>query len=102
MEDLSRKNNPDYIFKDFHQKESRRMLVKYLKIYKSNNISLTTFMRKENINPLVILKENNEDQISENKNGFNNDDIYNSNYFSKNEINESNSIYNKKQRINGK
>jgi hypothetical protein len=91
MEDLSRKNNPDFIFKEFHQKESRRMLVEYLKIYRNNNIPLTTFMKKENINPLVILKEKNEEQISENKNGFNNDDIYNSNYFSKNEINESNS-----------
>ena len=49
MEDLSRKNNPDFIFKEFHQKESRRMLVEYLKIYKNNNIPLTTFMKKENI-----------------------------------------------------
>ena len=91
MEDLNKKKNPNLIFKEFYQKESRRMLVEYLKIYKDENIPLKTFMKNENIHPFVILKDKNEDLISENKNGFNNDDEDNSNFYSKNEINVSNS-----------
>ena len=55
MEDINKKNNPDFIFKSFYQKESRRMLVEYLKIYKDGNITLKNFMKNENIHPLVLL-----------------------------------------------
>ena len=89
MEDLNKKNNPNFIFKEFYQKESRRMLVEYLKIYKSGNIPLKTFIKNENIHPLVRLKDKNEEQISQNKNEFINDYENNSNFFSKNEFNES-------------
>ena len=71
MEDLNKKNNPNFIFKEFYQKESRRMLVEYLKIYKDNNIPLKTFIKNENIHPLVIFKNKNEEVISQNKNEFN-------------------------------
>ena len=91
MEDLNKKNNPNFIFKEFYQKESRRMLVEYLKIYKDNNIPLKTFIKNENIHPLVIFKNKNEEVISQNKNEFNNDYENNSNFYSKNEFNESNS-----------
>ena len=91
MEDLNKKNNPNFIFKEFYQKESRRMLVEYLKIYKNENIPLKTFIKNENIHPLVILKDKNEEEISENKNEIINDYDNNSNFNSKNEFNESNS-----------
>ena len=86
MEDLNKKNNPNFIFKEFYQKESRRMLVEYLKIYKDNNIPLKTFIKNENIHPLVIFKNKNEEVISQNKNEFNNDYENNSNFYSKNEL----------------
>ena len=91
MEDLNKKKNPNFIFEEFYQKESRRMLVEYLKIYKDNNIPLKTFIKNENIHPLVIFKNKNEEVISQNKNEFNNDYENNSNFYSKNEFNESNS-----------
>ena len=76
MEDLNKRKNPEFIFKEFYQKESRRMLVEYLKIYKDDNISLKNFMKNENINPLVLLNKEQEEENLENKSNIinNNDD----------------------------
>ena len=84
MEDLNKKNNPDLIFKAFYQKESRRMLVEYLKIYKDDNIPLQNFMKNENINPLVLLKkEKHSEDNYINKNNFNDDNNINISYLNK-------------------
>ena len=76
MEDLNKRKNPEFIFKEFYQKESRRMLVEYLKIYKDDNISLKNFMKNESINPLVLLNKEQEEENLENKSNIinNNDD----------------------------
>ena len=69
MEDLQKRKNPEFLFKDFYQKESRRMIVEYLKIYNNDNMSLKQFMRDKNINPLVLLKGKN---LEESQNSLNN------------------------------
>ena len=76
MEDLNKRKNPEFIFKEFYQKESRRMLIEYLKIYKDDNISLKNSMKNENINPLVLLNKEQEEENLENKSNIinNNDD----------------------------
>ena len=80
MDDLNKKNNPEFLFKDFYQKESRRMIVEYLKIFKNDNISLKTLMKNWNINPLVLLnKEKREEQNSLNKSNNNDDNNNNKN-----------------------
>jgi len=79
MEDINRRKNPDFLFKDFYQKESRRMLVEYLKIYKDDNIPLKTFMKNENINPLVLLNKEQEEENLENKSNININDDNNTN-----------------------
>jgi len=78
IEDYNKKNNPDYIFKEFYQKESRRMLVEYLKIYKDENITLKDFMKNENIHPLVLLLKDKPDEqssIINNKSNINDENI---------------------------
>ena len=68
IENLNNQNNPDFLFKDFYQKESRRMLVEYLKINKNYNIPIRTFMKNENIHDLVLLKDKNDEENTINKN----------------------------------
>ena len=78
IEEYNKKNNPDYIFKEFYQKESRRMLVEYLKIYKDENITLKDFMKNENIHPLVLLLKDKPDEqssIINNKSNINDENI---------------------------
>ena len=73
MEEINNRNNPDFVFKNFYQKESRRMIVEYLKMFK--NESLQKLMKKENINPIVLLnKEKKEENISVNKSNTKDDD----------------------------
>ena len=90
IEEYNKKNNPDYIFKEFYQKESRRMLVEYLKIYKDENMSLKNFMKNENINPLVLLlKEKDDEQNSINNKSNINDENINISYLNKDASNKS-------------
>ena len=58
MEYLENQKNPDILFQNIYQKESRRMMVEYLKILNKvkPNFSLNDVMRKENINQLILLK----------------------------------------------
>ena len=90
IEEYNKKNNPDYIFKEFYQKESRRMLVEYLKIYKDENMSLKNFMKNENINPLVLLlKDKDDEQNSINNKSNINDENINISYLNKDASNKS-------------
>ena len=87
MEELKNRKNPEFLFKDFYQKESRRMIVEFIKIYKQN-LSATSFITNEIINPLVLMKEKEEDngsQYSPNKPLDNNET--NSNFFLKKDNN---------------
>ena len=59
LETIKNQKNPDYLFKNFYQKESRRMIVEYLKILvnsKKNPLPLNELFSKQNINNLVLLK----------------------------------------------
>ena len=69
--------NPDFLFKDFHQKESRRMIVEYLKVLSvspNNPLSVKEIISNNNINDLVLLKPipKNEKEINSLNNSFNN------------------------------
>ena len=84
IEDLNKRNNPDFIFENFYQKESRRMIVEYLKLNKNENMTLKSLMKNENINPLVLLNKNkNEEQNAMNKSNINEDDENNNSNLTK-------------------
>ena len=58
IEKEQNKNNPDFIFKEFYQKESRRMMAEYIKVLSlsNENLSVNDIITNENINELVLLK----------------------------------------------
>ena len=89
IENMNNQNNPDFLFKNFYQKESRRMLVEYLKINKSYNVPIRTLMKNENIHNLVLLKNKNDDENNNDKNENNED---NNSYFDIKKEKENNSF----------
>ena len=58
IEKEQNKNNPDFIFKEFYQKESRRMMAEYIKVLNlsNENLSVNDIITNENINEIVLLK----------------------------------------------
>ena len=58
IEKEQNKNNPDFIFKEFYQKESRRMMAEYIKVLSlsNENLSVNDIITNENINEIVLLK----------------------------------------------
>lgn len=60
------KNNPDFIFKEFYQKESRRMIAEYIKVLNisNENLSVNDIIANENINEIVLLKPIKEKSIN--------------------------------------
>ena len=59
LENIKNQKNSDFLFKNFYQKESRRMIVEYLKILvnsKKNPIPLKELILNQNIHNLVLLK----------------------------------------------
>ena len=70
LENLEKQKNPDFLFKQFYQKESRRMLVEYIKVLDSvrHNSTIKGILSKENINKLVLLKEDKENNEKEKEN----------------------------------
>jgi len=89
IENMNNQNNPDFLFKNFYQKESRRMLVEYLKINKNYNVPIRTLMKNENIHNLVLLKNKNDDENNNDKNENNED---NNSYFDIKKEKENNSF----------
>ena len=67
LENIKNQKNPDFLFKQFYQKESRRMLVEYIKVINlsKKNSTIKGILSKENINNLVLLKQNNENEEKE-------------------------------------
>ena len=77
LEKIQNMKNPDFLFKDFHQKESRRMIVEYLKVLSvspNNPLSVKEIISNNNINDLVLLKPipKNEKENNSLNNSFNN------------------------------
>ena len=79
LENLEKQKNPDFLFKQFYQKESRRMLVEYIKVLDSvrQNSTIKGILSKENINKLVLLKEDKENNGKEKENNSLNNSINN-------------------------
>ena len=77
IESIKNQKNPDFLFNQFYQKESRRMIVEYLKVLNlgNNNSSLKHLLKKENINHLVLLKP----EIKEKENISLNNSVINNN-----------------------
>ena len=66
IEKEQNKNNPDFIFKEFYQKESRRMMAEYIKVLNlsNENLSVNDIIANENINEIVLLKPVKEKSIN--------------------------------------
>ena len=82
IENMKNQKNPDFLFNKFYQKESRRMIVEYLKVIylsNNNNLSLNNIFSKEKINQIVLLKpEINEKENTSLNNSINNNNLENS------------------------
>ena len=82
IEDLQNQKDPEFLFKNSYQKESRRMIIEYLKILnlsKKNN-SIQNILTNEKINQLVLLKPINEKENNSLNNtvNYNNPNLENS------------------------
>ena len=80
IEDLQNQKNPEFLFRNFYQKESRRMMVEYLKILNlsKKNSSIKKILTNENINQLVLLKPVNEKENNSINNSINHNNLDNS------------------------
>ena len=78
IERLKNQNNPNYLFKEFYQKESRRMIVEYLKVLNLSydNSSIKEIMTNENINQLILLKPIKDNILNNSIINNNNDNPY--------------------------
>ena len=83
MEDVKKRKNPDILFKEFYQKESRRLMAEYIKVLylSKKNSSIKEIMNKENINQMVLLKQIKEKENNELNNTINNQNKSNDNSF---------------------
>jgi hypothetical protein len=66
IEKEQNKNNPDFIFKEFYQKESRRMMAEYIKVLNlsNENLSFNDIIANENISEIVLLKPVKEKSVN--------------------------------------
>ena len=66
LENLHNQSDPEFLFKQFYQKENRRMIAEYLKVLliSKKRSSLKEIMTKENINSLVLLKPIKENSVN--------------------------------------
>ena len=80
VEDLQNQKNPEFLFSKFYQKESRRMIVEYLKLLKltKKKNSINNILTNENINQLVLLKPINEKENNSLNNSINHNNLDNS------------------------
>ena len=80
IENLQKQKNPEFLFQQFYQKESRRLMVEYLKVLNlsKKNTPLKDILNKENISQLVLLKPIIEKGNNSLNNTLNNSNLENS------------------------
>jgi len=80
IENLQKQKNPEFLFQQFYQKETRRLMVEYLKVLNlsKKNTPLKDILNKENISQLVLLKPIIEKGNNSLNNTLNNSNLENS------------------------